>query len=128
MSDKQGQASKLFVAAIAVVAIALTSIWMAVYYFEAPGYDPEVAQEYVQHFNRRCIRDLQDVQACRDLVGFHHRACFEAHLTRKIPEDPTSAYVYDRSLYLACMWEKHEPESPGEEDLAHEPVANEPAP
>lgn len=128
MSDKQGQNSKLFVAAIAVAAIVFTGAWIAVYYFEAPGYDPEVAQEYVQHFNRRCVRDLQDVQACRDLVGFHHRACFEAHLTREIADDPTSAYVYDRSRYMACMWEKHDDRSPGEDDTSVDPVPNEPLP
>ncbi|MFU8806343.1 MAG: hypothetical protein ACNA8W_21205 [Bradymonadaceae bacterium] len=104
MSDKQGRTSKLFILAGGGVTVIAVIAWTAVYYFEAPGYNPEIAQEYVQHFNRRCMRDLQDEQKCRDVIGHHHRSCFEEHLSREIPGDESSAYVYDRGRYMDCLW------------------------
>jgi hypothetical protein len=105
MSEKQGTNSKIFVVVVGVFVLLFSTLWLAIYYFEAPGYDPEVAQEYVQHFNRRCNRDLQNQDLCREVIGHHHRSCFEAHLTRENPGDETSPYVYDRDRYMACMWQ-----------------------
>lgn len=91
--------SKLIIATVLTLILAGTAAWSYVNFFASPSYDPEVAQEYLRHFDVRCAAE-HDAEVCRDIIGYDHRRCFVDHLESA----DNGSLVYDRGKYLDCMW------------------------
>ena len=96
--------SKITVIAIVVTIAIGASIWSWVNLFQIPEYDPEKAEVFVDHFYIRCNADHPE-DVCTDVIGHHHRRCFESHLEPTPPDETEEAgpVVYDRELYFECM-------------------------
>ena len=101
--------SKAVVLLIVAVIVAGTFAWSWGNLFESPDYDPEKAHLFLEHFHAECTA-VYDDSICGDVVGDHHRRCFNEHLEPTPPElvDEQGPVLYDLRTYLGCMNEEVE--------------------
>lgn len=99
------KSSKALVVAIVAFIFLGVAAWSWVNFTQSPPYNPEVAHSYIQHFDRRCKAELDDESICVEVIGSHHRRCFEEHLQPTPPEriDEEGPIQYSRPAYMECM-------------------------
>lgn len=96
--------SKIVVLAIVAIIIAGVCAWSWVNIFGSPDYDPEKAEEFVDHFYIDCDAEHPE-EICTETIGHHHRDCFTDHV-ETVPDDEIDdrgPVIHDRAGYLDCM-------------------------
>ena len=96
--------SKTLVIVIVLLILGGVFSWTWVNFTQSPAHNPEVAHNYIQHFDRRCAQKY-DEHICDEVIGDYHRRCFEDHLEPTPPEELSEKgpVLYNRSLYMDCM-------------------------